>query len=56
MKLEVKIRPSYKQPHNIHYNTGNVALDYHLKNVEHRKQKYNKSKWTKRLYIPNDER
>jgi len=48
--IESKTKPNYQQPHSIHYHTENEALDYHLKNKEHRAQKYNKSKWSKRLY------
>jgi len=50
MSLEIKLKPNYKQPHNIHYHTGNEARDYHLRMKEHNRQKHNKSKWSKRFY------
>ena len=51
MKLEVRLKPNYKQPWNIKIKTGiNEALDYHLIMKEHRRQKYDKSKWSKRYY------
>jgi len=33
-------RPKYQQPHNIHFNTGNPSLDAHLRDKEHRRQRY----------------
>ena len=50
MNLEIRLRPNYKQPHNIHYHTGNEALDYYLRMKEHNKQKHYRSKWSKRFY------
>ena len=50
MRLELRLKPNYKQPHNINYDTGNEALNYYLKMKEHRRQKYDKSKWSKRYY------
>ena len=42
MILEKKIK--YQQPHNIKIYTGNPALDYHLINKEHIRQKYESKK------------
>ena len=50
MNIEIKIKPNYKQPHNIHYYTGNEAMDYYLKMKDHNRQKHNKSKWNKGFY------
>jgi len=33
-------RPKYQQPHSICVNTGNPALDDHIRDKEHRRQKY----------------
>lgn len=48
--IETRLKPSYSQPHNIRCDTGNEALDYCLRMKEHRRQKYDKSKWSKRYY------
>ena len=50
MSLEIKLKPNYKQLHNIHYHTKNEALDYHLNMKEYNRQKHYKSKWSKRFY------
>ena len=48
MNLEKKLR--YQQPHSIKLIATNEALSYHLKMKEHKRQKYNASKQSKRLY------
>ena len=50
MKLELRLKPNYQQPHSIKINIFNEAMDYHLRMKEHVRQKYNKSKWSKRYY------
>ena len=47
------MRPKYQQPYSIKIKTDNEALDEHLRNYFHHRQKYiakyQKSKFTKRL-------
>lgn len=52
MKLEKKLK--YQQPHSIKMKGYNEALQDHLVNKEHHRQKYFASKQSRRLYSGKD--
>ena len=49
-RLENKmLKPKYPQPHSIKLPGYDEALKYHLTMKEHRRRKYNATKWYKRM-------